>query len=300
LILLCVFFCVFIAYWTPYSAYFAYCQNIFCVFCQFYVFFGIKQKNCIFFWVFSAYSTYFAYYLHIFSRVYLHIFHFFLCTLKRMCTISYIICIFCLFCISCIFCILFSYWIAKRFAVWLDQMTYFAYCTAYFPGWGGKKQNQNAPIGILVTIGCRDSNQGTQRHKPFSLPTKPRRATTVKLSWSNVRKRRLFIKLFDNCFVPHERAKRLTYHQQHPSPASYDLSQAAPGKPADFLPISNGIVPAVKAADSTGTRGRRPSMADTGTTVQLHTIRAHFFGAYTRWLTGMYPTTVRKTVLKYP
>ncbi len=140
----------------------------------------------------------------------------------------------------------------------------------------------------MVTIGCRDSNQGTQRHKPFSLPTKPRRATTVKLSWSNVRKRRLFIKLFDNCFVPHERAKRLTYRQQHPSPASYDLSQAAPGNPADSLRISNGMVP----ADSTGTRGRRPSMEDAGTTIQLYTKRAHFFGAYIRWLTGMYPTTV--------
>jgi hypothetical protein len=68
------------------------------------------------------------------------------------------------------------------------------------------------------------------------------------------------IKLLDYCFVPYERAKLLTYHHLHPSAASFDLSQAAPGKSADSLRISNGIVP----VDPTGTRGRRPSMEDTG------------------------------------
>ncbi len=103
--------------------------------------------------------------------------------------------------------------------------------------------------------------------------------------------KRVFIKLLHYCFVPHERAKLLSFHHLHQSPVSFDLSQAEPGKSADSLCISNGIVP----VDHTGTKRRRPSMEDTGTT-KLE----HFLCARRRWLTGMYPTTLWKTVSIYP
>ena len=64
--------------------------------------------------------------------------------------------------------------------------------------------------------------------------------------------------ILQDCFVPLERAKLLTYHHLHPSSASIVLSQALLGN-ADSLRDSNEIVP----VELTGTKGRRPSMEDT-------------------------------------
>ena len=58
------------------------------------------------------------------------------------------------------------------------------------------------------------------------------------------------------------RAQLLTYHHLQPSPLLWDLSQAAPGKSADSLRMSKGIVP----VSPSGTSGRRPSMEETGMT----------------------------------
>jgi hypothetical protein len=48
---------------------------------------------------------------------------------------------------------------------------------------------------------------------------------------------------FDHCLVPQLRAQLLTYHHLHLSLPSFVLPQEAPGKSADFLRISYGIVP---------------------------------------------------------
>ena len=64
------------------------------------------------------------------------------------------------------------------------------------------------------------------------------------------------------CFVPHPRAQLFTYHHLQPSPPFADLSQKAPGKSAVSRRMAKGIVPVAP----TGTRGRRPSMEDTGIT----------------------------------
>ena len=53
-----------------------------------------------------------------------------------------------------------------------------------------------------------------------------------------------------------------TYHHLQPSRPFSDLSQKAPGKSADSRRMAKGIVPVAP----TGTRGRRPSMEDTGIT----------------------------------
>ena len=64
------------------------------------------------------------------------------------------------------------------------------------------------------------------------------------------------------CLVPHLRAQLFTYHHLQPSPLFADLSQKAPGKSAVSRRMAKGIVPVAP----TGTRGRRPSMEDTGIT----------------------------------
>ena len=104
-------------------------------------------------------------------------------------------------------------------------------------------------------------------------------------------KKRVFNKLVHFCVVPHERAKLLTHHHLHPSPASCVLSQEAPGNSADSLRISNGIVP----VDPTGTTGWIPSMEDTGMTYKL----VHFLSTYRRQLTSIYPTTLWETGLNF-
>ena len=71
-----------------------------------------------------------------------------------------------------------------------------------------------------------------------------------------------FIVYCHYCLVPHPRAQLLTYHHLQPSPLPADLSQLAPGKSADSRRMVKGIVPVAP----TGTRGRRPSMEDTGIT----------------------------------
>ena len=64
------------------------------------------------------------------------------------------------------------------------------------------------------------------------------------------------------CLVPHPRAQLFTYHHLQPSPLLADLSQLAPGKSADSCRMAKGIVPVAP----TGTRGRRPSIEETGIT----------------------------------
>ena len=54
----------------------------------------------------------------------------------------------------------------------------------------------------------------------------------------------------------------LTYHHLQPSPLFSDLSQKAPSKSANSRRMAKCIVPVAP----TGTRGRRPSMEDTGIT----------------------------------
>ena len=71
-----------------------------------------------------------------------------------------------------------------------------------------------------------------------------------------------FIVYCHYCLVPHLRAQLFTYHHLQPSPLFADLSQKAPGKSAVSRRMAKGIVPAAP----TGTRGRRPSMEDTGIT----------------------------------
>ena len=73
---------------------------------------------------------------------------------------------------------------------------------------------------------------------------------------------RVFIVHCHYCFVPHPRAQLFTYHHLQPSPPFADLSQKAPGKSAVSRRMAKGIVPVAP----TGTRGRRPSMEDTGIT----------------------------------
>ena len=53
-----------------------------------------------------------------------------------------------------------------------------------------------------------------------------------------------------------------TYHHLQPSPLLADLSQLALGKSADSCRMAKGIVPVAP----TGTRGRRPSIQETGIT----------------------------------
>ena len=72
----------------------------------------------------------------------------------------------------------------------------------------------------------------------------------------------LFLLYCLHCFVPRPSAQLLTYHHLQPSAPSLVLSQAAPGKSADSLRISKGIVPVCP----TGTSGIRPSMEETGMT----------------------------------
>ena len=74
----------------------------------------------------------------------------------------------------------------------------------------------------------------------------------------------VFIVYCHYCLVPHPRAQLFTYHHLQPSPPFADLSQKAPGKSADSRRMAkgHGIVPVAP----TGTRGRRPSMEDTGIT----------------------------------
>ncbi len=73
---------------------------------------------------------------------------------------------------------------------------------------------------------------------------------------------RVFIVYCHYCLVPHPRAQLFTYHHLQPSPPFADLSQKAPGKSAVSRRMAKGIVPVAP----TGTRGRRPSMEDTGIT----------------------------------
>ena len=64
------------------------------------------------------------------------------------------------------------------------------------------------------------------------------------------------------CLVPHPRAQLFMNHHLQPSPLFSDLSQKAPGKSSDSRRMAKGIVPVAP----TGTRGRHPSMEDTGIT----------------------------------
>ena len=73
---------------------------------------------------------------------------------------------------------------------------------------------------------------------------------------------RVFIVYCYYCLVPHPRAQLFTYHHLQPSPLFADLSQKAPGKSAVSRRMAKGIVPVAP----TGTRGRRPSMEETGIT----------------------------------
>ncbi len=131
-------------------------------------------------------------------------------------------------------------------------MTYFAYCITYSPGWVRQKLWLKCPC---LHGCCRDSIQVSQGYQLSALPTKLPKADGLEVAMEQWRLqcqgKGVFNKLLLYCFVPHERAKLLTYHHLHPSPASCVLSKAAPGNSADSLCISNGIVP----VDPTGTRG---------------------------------------------
>jgi hypothetical protein len=61
------------------------------------------------------------------------------------------------------------------------------------------------------------------------------------------------------CSVPHPRAQLLTYHHLQPSRLSFVLSQTAPGKSLTLL--------ACRTVSSLS-GGSRPSMLDTGMTIQ--------------------------------
>ncbi len=63
------------------------------------------------------------------------------------------------------------------------------------------------------------------------------------------------------CLGSHPRAQLLTYHHLQPSTLFADLSQIAPGKSADLY-MAKGIIPVAPK----GTRGRHPSMEETGIT----------------------------------
>jgi hypothetical protein len=71
-----------------------------------------------------------------------------------------------------------------------------------------------------------------------------------------------FIVYCHYCLVPYPRALLFTYHHLQPSPQLADLSQNAQGKLADSHSMAKGIVPFA----STGTRGMRPSIEETGIT----------------------------------
>ena len=81
----------------------------------------------------------------------------------------------------------------------------------------------------------------------------------------------VFIVYCHYCLVPHPRAQLFTYHHLQPSPPFADLSQKAPGKSADSRRMAKGIVPVAP----TGTRGRRPSMEDTGITYKTCACSRH-------------------------
>ena len=72
----------------------------------------------------------------------------------------------------------------------------------------------------------------------------------------------VFIVYCHYCLVPHPMAQLFTYHHLQPSPPFADLSQKAQVKSVDSPRMAKGIVPVAP----TGTRGRRPSMEDTGIT----------------------------------
>ena len=55
-----------------------------------------------------------------------------------------------------------------------------------------------------------------------------------------------------HCLVPHDKAQLLMYHHLHPFPASFDLSQKAPGNSKDSPRISKGIIPVGRFMETIG------------------------------------------------
>ena len=129
--------------------------------------------------------------------------------------------------ILCIFCILFCIFYAYYFAYFYAYSAYFCRCILCI-------------FYILYTAYC---------------------AYYAYSGWKKVF-HRVFIVYCYYCLVPHPRAQLFTYHHLQPSPLFADLSQKAPGKSAVSRRMTKGIVPVAP----TGTRGRSPSMEDTGIT----------------------------------
>ncbi len=222
----------------------------------------------------------------------LRILHILMRILRIPCVFICIFCVFCIFCLFCLFCLfymLFLYLTAKCFVVCLDQMTYFAYCIAFFPEWVGQKIRSKCPY---VLRGWRDSNQGPHRHQPSALPTKPLRATTVKSPWSNGEKKGCLLNCWTIALFPMKGPsfwhnitctrplRPLVCHRQHQE--SQQINFASQMELSLLTPLGQEEgVPVWRIQE-------------------LHSKLAHFLGARRRWLIGMYPNTLCKTDLNIP
>ena len=176
----------------------------------------------------------------------LHIGCIFFCIFFCILSISSEMHILHIFCISCIFfAYYFTYYLAYYFAYYFAYFVYyFAYCMHI--------------LCILFCIFCIFSYMHIVHIWHIAICIL---CILSILTEENVWIL-FFIVYYHYCLVPHPRAQLFTYHHLQPSPPLADLSQLDPGKSADSCRMAKGIVPVAP----TGTRGRRPSIEETGIT----------------------------------
>ncbi len=252
----------------------------------------IGQENCAFF----AYSAYFFAYFCAYFLCLLRIFVYSLrICLRIFCIFICVFCIFCIFRISCIFCnetayFAYSAYFTFSFYIWLQSALQSVLirwhilhiALQFFQGepecqWGKNK------------IKMPQLAQRLQRH---ALPTKPLKATTVKLPWINGRKKGYLL----NCWTI------ASFPMKGPS-CWHTTTCTSPLCPL-ICHRHRQESQQIRFASQTELFLLAPlgqeECAPVWRIQELHTKLAQFLCTRRQWLTGMYPTTLYKTVLNYP